>query len=106
MSLAAAEALCAYIRHQWPEARVAPGQVTGAGIDSATVEEAPRACVCGTTVVRIRKTAETVGRWYSLGGHELKPNGWSRVRYLGHNRARCYAARQRQRITVVRAKLP
>lgn len=101
MSLANAEALCDLIRTRWPHARVAPGQVTGVGEFAGTVQEAPRECVCGTTVFRIRKPAETDGRWYALGGHELKWNGWSRISYSGHNRARCEAARaERSRIVI------
>lgn len=103
MSLANAEALCDAIRRRWPNAIVAPFQVTGYGDDSppAVVEEPPRPCNrCGTEVFAIRKPHELAHRWYTLGRHEVKANGWSRIHFEGHNRRRCEAARPREQLIV------
>ena len=92
MSIAHAEALCEAIRRQWPHARVAPGQVTGDGTRAAKVLCPPRPCPnCGTQVIALRRPGQRED-WYQLGGHEVKPNGWSRVSYLRHNTARCRSA--------------
>ncbi|MDL5159424.1 hypothetical protein [Actinomycetospora termitidis] len=94
MTLAYAQDLCKAVRMRWPSAKVAPGQVTAdGGGRPAKVLGRPRPCDdCGTFVVPLKRPGRIAGRWYQLGGHEVKPNGWSRVSYLNHNAARCRAA--------------